>query len=69
MTNKNQAFLDDLTELSKKHNIWIGGCGCCESPWANEGSAIIEEPEPAKYTAVFGNEPGMINIKAVGDKQ
>ena len=23
----------DLTELSRKHGITIGGCGCCGSPW------------------------------------
>lgn len=26
-------FLSDLTELSRKHGIAIGGCGCCGSPW------------------------------------
>jgi hypothetical protein len=26
------AFLADLTELSRKHGIVIGGCGCCDSP-------------------------------------
>lgn len=26
-------FLNKLTELSKKYNIRIGGCGCCGSPW------------------------------------
>lgn len=25
-------FLKELTELTKKHNIAIGGCGCCGSP-------------------------------------
>ena len=29
---KNQ-FLAELTELTKKHGIAIGGCGCCGSPW------------------------------------
>lgn len=26
------AFLDDLTEVTKKHGIKIHGCGCCGSP-------------------------------------
>jgi hypothetical protein len=30
---KIKAFLKDLTELSIKHNLVIGGCGCCGSPW------------------------------------
>lgn len=25
-------FLEELTELSKKHGIEIYGCGCCGSP-------------------------------------
>jgi hypothetical protein len=26
-------FLEELTELSKKHGIYIAACGCCGSPW------------------------------------
>jgi len=29
MVKKLEKFLDELTELSLKHNITIGGCGCC----------------------------------------
>lgn len=28
-----EAFRDDLTALTKKHGIVIGGCGCCGSPF------------------------------------
>ena len=28
-----RAFLDGLTELTKKHQIKICGCGCCGSPF------------------------------------
>jgi len=28
-----RSFLEDLTELSKKHKIYIAGCGCCGSPY------------------------------------
>ena len=31
-TEKEQAFVDELTELSRKHRIVIWGCGCCDSP-------------------------------------
>lgn len=27
-----EAFLKDLTELTRKHKITISGCGCCGSP-------------------------------------
>lgn len=26
-------FLDGLTELTKKYDIAVGGCGCCYSPY------------------------------------
>lgn len=38
-----EEFLKELTELSKKHNILIEGCGCCGSPFlleADEGALI-----------------------------
>lgn len=27
-----KAFLRDLTAITRKHNIAVGGCGCCGSP-------------------------------------
>lgn len=37
------AFLVDLTELTRKHGIYIHGCGCCGSPSLNG------EPKPGAY--------------------
>ena len=28
-----EKFLKALTELTKKHKLVIGGCGCCGSPY------------------------------------
>ena len=39
---KLRAFLTDLSELSQKHHLYIGGCGCCGSPFVyrlTEGGA------------------------------
>jgi hypothetical protein len=34
-----QAFLADLSELSRKHRVIIGGCGCCGSPFISSMDA------------------------------
>ena len=31
-----RAFLQELTALSDKYDIYIEGCGCCGSPWLND---------------------------------
>lgn len=31
-----KAFLQELTALSDKYEIYIEGCGCCGSPWVND---------------------------------
>ena len=28
-----EPFLEDLNEISRKHGVYIGGCGCCMSPY------------------------------------
>ena len=33
-------FLAELTELSKKYRILIGGCGCCGSPYLQSPDGI-----------------------------
>lgn len=33
ISHNTQEFLKELSELSKKYNIYIGGCGCCGSPY------------------------------------
>lgn len=31
-----RMFLQELTTLSDKYEIYIEGCGCCGSPWLND---------------------------------
>lgn len=33
---KELRFMEELTALSKKHQLTIGGCGCCGSPWLED---------------------------------
>ena len=33
---REKEFLKELTELSHKHKIFIGGCGCCGSPYLTD---------------------------------
>ena len=35
-TDRIRAFLQELTALSDKYEIYIEGCGCCGSPWLND---------------------------------
>jgi hypothetical protein len=42
------AFLAELSALSRKHGIEIGACGCCKSPWLIK----LEQPEKGHYTAI-----------------
>jgi hypothetical protein len=38
-------FLKELTELTKRYDIGIGGCGCCGSPYIIDlkGGTLIGE--------------------------
>ena len=28
-----KAFVKELTDLTLKHRVIVGGCGCCDSPY------------------------------------
>lgn len=52
------AFLAELTELSHKYSIRIGGCGCCGSPYLvhdgdlqKEKYVVDERQEELKLTS------------------
>lgn len=39
--NNLESFIAELTELSKKHDLVIGGCGCCDSPWIESNNENV----------------------------
>lgn len=47
-------FLRSLSKLSKQTGITIGGCGCCGSPFLDQGRATIDglswDDKAKKYT-------------------
>ena len=53
-----ESFLAELTALSEKYDLYIGGCGCCGSPWIMREGAYNEATElrmntNGKYVADF----------------
>lgn len=37
---KIETFLSELHELSKKHGIYLNGCGCCSALYGEDGKAL-----------------------------
>lgn len=38
---KVEKFLRDLAALSEAYDLWIGGCGCCGSPYIMKGNGEV----------------------------
>ena len=32
-----KAFYEEYAKLCYRHNMYIGACGCCHSPWITSG--------------------------------
>ncbi len=45
MTENEKQFILALRELSLKHRVVVGGCGCCGSPWVVEQKEEHFSPE------------------------
>lgn len=50
-----QQFLRALTKLSKKHGLYVGGCGCFGSPYLYDGKGriIIENLETSDLDRTY----------------
>lgn len=40
---REHKFMLELTALTRKHGVSIGGCGCCGSPWLDTEADISDE--------------------------
>jgi hypothetical protein len=58
------GFLQELNELTRRHKIKIGGCGCCGSPWLEDcstelpGEYILDEPVEHSSGIIYRNDLG-----------
>jgi len=55
LTENERQFLLSLRELSLKHGITIGGCGCCGSPWL-DGDRLIDSQGAYQYDESAGDQ-------------
>lgn len=64
---KIKEFLKELTELSKKHEIYIGGCGCCGSPFLCTDNGVfasdLDFEEKTNSYAVYSHTFGKVLVK------
>jgi Zn-finger nucleic acid-binding protein len=58
-----REFLDELTKLSDRYGVVIGGCGCCGSPWLDKlnGERVLkyeaDENDIRGFRAITENDP------------
>lgn len=38
-----EEFLKELSELTQKYELEIGGCGCCGSPWIENTQSYVAD--------------------------
>lgn len=40
--SKIDKFLEELKNISEKYNLYIGGCGCCHSPYLENRAGVTK---------------------------
>ena len=59
-------FMEELKAISARHSVYIGGCGCCDSPWLTaEGPHTTWEYTYVDYKDGNGTLISIDCIKAV----
>lgn len=57
--NDNQklsSFLQELSQLSVKYDLYIGGCGCCGSPHLSPAGQVPYQNDVAGHYATDGTD-------------
>ncbi len=67
-TERVEAFLVELSALSRKHGIEIGGCGCCGSPYLSDISHPVEVGHREKEEVRYDTEDWHYTVVTRGDK-
>ena len=52
------AFLSELSELTRRHKITIDGCGCCTSPFL---SSLEDDEDSAEYKYFVDEDNGYLS--------
>ena len=63
MERDEAGFLKELTEVSKKYGLVIGGCGCCGSPFIvdiKKNKDYLDAPLEVCEYQVIGDSDGSI---------
>ena len=51
-TEKQREFFPALEALTRKYGVFIGGCGCCGSPWVGGGHVDDSDFNDVDYQGV-----------------
>lgn len=56
-------FLKELTILTQKYNVEIGGCGCCGSPW------LLDTEGTLGHYEITIDDPGSEKVEYINNQE